>query len=106
MKVGVPREVHPGERRVGATPETVLRLRKLGFEVVGEAGGGEGGKYSDGAYAEGGGGVAAGVPGFFGRPGDRGGEDGAGEGAGDRGGGGGAGGHRGGAGARGDRAGV
>ena len=28
MKVGVPREVHPGERRVAATPETVLRLKK------------------------------------------------------------------------------
>jgi H+-translocating NAD(P) transhydrogenase subunit alpha len=33
MKVAIPREIHPGERRVAATPETVKRLIKLGFEV-------------------------------------------------------------------------
>ena len=34
MKVGVPKEVRRGERRVAATPETVGRLIKLGFEKV------------------------------------------------------------------------
>ena len=34
MTVGVPRECRAGERRVAATPETVARLIKLGFEVL------------------------------------------------------------------------
>ncbi|SVC02083.1 uncharacterized protein METZ01_LOCUS254937, partial [marine metagenome] len=33
MKIGIPREIYPGERRVAATPETVQKLRKLGFDV-------------------------------------------------------------------------
>src|ERR1041384_1590521 len=51
-KVGIPKEIHPGERRVAATPETVLRLRKLGFEVAVQAGAGEEINYSDSAYQE------------------------------------------------------
>jgi NAD(P) transhydrogenase subunit alpha len=34
MKLGVPRECRAGERRVAATPENVIRLVKLGFEVL------------------------------------------------------------------------
>ncbi|MDQ5814423.1 MAG: hypothetical protein M3289_06870, partial [Actinomycetota bacterium] len=34
MKVGVPKEVAEGERRVGLVPETVGRLVKDGFEVL------------------------------------------------------------------------
>ena len=34
IRVGIPKEIHPGERRVAATPQTVIRLRKLGFEVA------------------------------------------------------------------------
>ena len=33
MKVGVPKELTQGELRVGATPKTVKRLLKQGFEV-------------------------------------------------------------------------
>ena len=33
MKLGIPKEIRPGERRVAGTPETVSRLLKLGFEV-------------------------------------------------------------------------
>jgi len=40
VKVGVPREVVEGERRVGIVPETVGRLVKDGFEVVVESGAG------------------------------------------------------------------
>ena len=40
MKVGIPREVAEGERRVGLVPETVGRLVKDGFEVVVESGAG------------------------------------------------------------------
>jgi len=40
MKVGVPKEVAEGERRVGLVPETVSRLVKDGFEVLVESGAG------------------------------------------------------------------
>jgi len=32
--VGIPKEVKPEERRVAATPKTVRRLKKLGFDVL------------------------------------------------------------------------
>ena len=38
MKIGVPKEIHGGEKRVATTPEVVGHLRKLGFEVLVEAG--------------------------------------------------------------------
>jgi NAD(P) transhydrogenase subunit alpha len=52
IKIGVPKEIHPGERRVAATPETVMRLRKLGFEVAVQSGAGDEINYSDSAYQE------------------------------------------------------
>ena len=33
MKVGIPSEINPKELRVAATPKTVLRLIKQGFNV-------------------------------------------------------------------------
>src|SRR5690349_18236014 len=50
MKVGVPKEVRRGERRVAATPETVGRLVKLGFEVLVEKDAGLGASFRDGDY--------------------------------------------------------
>lgn len=50
MKVAIPREIHPGERRVAATPDTVKRLLKLGFEVTIGSGAGAGSSMSDAAY--------------------------------------------------------
>ena len=51
MKVGIPREVAEGERRVGLVPETVARLVKDGFEVLVESGAGR--DYNlDGDYDE------------------------------------------------------
>ena len=41
MKVAVIKEIHAGERRVAATPETTCRLIKLGFEVLVESDAGE-----------------------------------------------------------------
>src|ERR671917_52776 len=41
MKIGVPREVAEGERRVGLVPETVGRLVKDGYEVLIESGAGQ-----------------------------------------------------------------
>ncbi|QIN77785.1 NAD(P)(+) transhydrogenase (Re/Si-specific) subunit alpha [Rubrobacter marinus] len=40
MKVGVPKEIAEGERRVGIVPETVAKLVKDGFEVLVETGAG------------------------------------------------------------------
>ncbi|MDQ2646554.1 MAG: Re/Si-specific NAD(P)(+) transhydrogenase subunit alpha, partial [Myxococcota bacterium] len=50
MKVGIPKEIHPGERRVAATPETASRLSKLGFEVLVESGAGIMASFDDAAY--------------------------------------------------------
>ena len=52
MKVGVPRETAPGERRVALVPETVKRLTGGGFEVVVERGAGERAAFLDSAYDE------------------------------------------------------
>lgn len=51
MKIGIPKEVRPGERRVAATPDTVSRLLKLGFEVQVEAGAGGGASFGDAEYS-------------------------------------------------------
>ena len=50
MKIGVPRETHPGERRVATTPDVAKDLIKLGFEVAVESGAGARANYSDDAY--------------------------------------------------------
>ncbi|MEI9892948.1 MAG: Re/Si-specific NAD(P)(+) transhydrogenase subunit alpha [Chthoniobacter sp.] len=50
MKVGIAREIRPGERRVAATPDTTRRLVKLGFEVCIEAGAGGGASFPDADY--------------------------------------------------------
>jgi H+-translocating NAD(P) transhydrogenase subunit alpha len=48
--IAVPREVHAGERRVAATPDTVAQLKKLGYELKVEAGAGAAASFSDDAY--------------------------------------------------------
>jgi NAD(P) transhydrogenase subunit alpha len=40
MKLAVPKEIWPGEKRVAVTPETVKKLKTLGFDVAIEAGAG------------------------------------------------------------------
>jgi H+-translocating NAD(P) transhydrogenase subunit alpha len=50
MRVAIPREIHPGERRVATTPDTVARLLKLGFDVRVGSGAGAGSSMSDAAY--------------------------------------------------------
>lgn len=57
-KVGIPKEVHPGERRVAATPQTILKLKKLGFDVLVESGAGEAINASDAEYQEAGASIA------------------------------------------------
>src|SRR5438477_4180370 len=52
MRVGVPRESVPGERRVALVPEVVARLASGGFEVVVERGAGEAAAFPDASYEE------------------------------------------------------
>ncbi|HEX6888186.1 MAG TPA: Re/Si-specific NAD(P)(+) transhydrogenase subunit alpha [Candidatus Nanopelagicales bacterium] len=52
MRIGVPRESKPGERRVAATPKTVEQIRKLGYDVAIESGAGSGASFEDAAYVE------------------------------------------------------
>jgi proton-translocating NAD(P)+ transhydrogenase subunit alpha len=54
MKIGVPRETAPGERRVALVPEIVSRLASGGFDVVVEQGAGEAASFLDAAFTEGG----------------------------------------------------
>ncbi|HEX4954353.1 MAG TPA: Re/Si-specific NAD(P)(+) transhydrogenase subunit alpha [Thermoanaerobaculia bacterium] len=58
-KIWVPKEQHPGERRVAATPETVKRLVKDGLTVALESGAGEGAHHSDEEYRQAGAEVAS-----------------------------------------------
>ena len=51
MKLGVPRECRPGERRVAATPENVSRLIKLGFDILVETQAGALASFGDDDYA-------------------------------------------------------
>ncbi|MDD2863897.1 MAG: Re/Si-specific NAD(P)(+) transhydrogenase subunit alpha [Methylococcales bacterium] len=50
MKVGIPREIHDGEKRVALTPESATQIQKLGFKVCIESGAGLGADISDEAY--------------------------------------------------------
>ena len=50
MRIGVPKESKPGERRVAATPKTVEQLHKLGYTVAIETGAGAGASFDDEAY--------------------------------------------------------
>ena len=65
VKVGIPREVAEGERRVGLVPETVGKLVKDGFEVVVETGAGR--DYNlDANYEEAGARIVEGADGVYG----------------------------------------
>ena len=55
MRVAVPRETAPGERRVALVPETVSRLCESGFEVRIERGAGASAGFLDESYLEAGG---------------------------------------------------
>lgn len=52
MKIGVPRETFPGERRVALVPAGLAPLTKAGVEVVVEAGAGTAAGHTDDAYRE------------------------------------------------------
>ena len=52
MKIGVPKEIIVGERRVALVPKEVAKLVDAGFEVQIESGAGAGSFMSDGDYKE------------------------------------------------------
>ena len=52
MKIGVPKEIYPGERRVATTPEVVKQLAKLGYDVAIESAAGSAANFSDNDYRE------------------------------------------------------
>src|SRR5919204_6626476 len=50
MRVGVPKETAPGERRVALVPDAVGRLTEAGFDVLVEGGAGKAASYPDADY--------------------------------------------------------
>ena len=52
LKVGVPKEIHPGERRVAVVPRMAAKLAKLGLDVTIESGAGHEAAFTDQAYEE------------------------------------------------------
>jgi H+-translocating NAD(P) transhydrogenase subunit alpha len=50
MKIGVPREIAAGERRVALTPDAAATLVGAGLEIVIETGAGDGAFQSDAAF--------------------------------------------------------
>jgi H+-translocating NAD(P) transhydrogenase subunit alpha len=52
VRVGVPKELEPDERRVALVPETVSRLVSAGFEIAVERGAGAAASFPDEPYSE------------------------------------------------------
>lgn len=55
LRIGIPKEIAPGEQRVALVPAIVSRLVKAGIEVLVEAGAGEAALHQNREYAEAGG---------------------------------------------------
>jgi NAD(P) transhydrogenase subunit alpha len=62
MRIGIPAETAPGEKRVATVPEVVEKLVKLGFKVAVESGAGEGANCSDDTYRAAGAEIIVGAP--------------------------------------------
>ena len=52
MIIGVPKEIHPGERRVAMVPSTIGQMKKLGYEVIIEKGAGILANFPDNLYQD------------------------------------------------------
>jgi len=52
MKVGCPREILDGEKRVAMTPDSVRQIQKLGYDCAIESGAGLAAGFADAAYEE------------------------------------------------------
>lgn len=67
MKIAVPREIIPGERRVALTPEATAALVKSGLEVLIETGAGAGAFHPDVAFEHSGARVVGDATGLYGQ---------------------------------------
>lgn len=65
MKICIPKERRPHERRVAATPETVKKFIALGMDVALEAGAGEASRITDAAFAAAGATIVGDLPGLL-----------------------------------------
>jgi len=52
MLIGIPKEIHAGEKRVATTPEAAEKIRTLGFDVAIESGAGAAANFTDDTYRE------------------------------------------------------
>jgi NAD(P) transhydrogenase subunit alpha len=59
MRIGIPKEIRPGETRVAATPESVKKFKTLGLDVSVEAGAGAKARMADADYEAAGAGIAS-----------------------------------------------
>lgn len=59
MKIGVPKETHPGEARVALVPKGAEALKKLGLDVLVQSGAGAAAAFPDQAYKDKGAEIAA-----------------------------------------------
>jgi len=50
MRIGVPRELYAGEKRVATTPDVAAQLIKMGFDITVESNAGAAANYSDASY--------------------------------------------------------
>ncbi len=66
MKVGVPKEITPRERRVALTPDATAALVKSGVAVLVEKGAGDGAFHSDAAFERAGARIVADAPALYG----------------------------------------
>ena len=66
MRIAVPKESTPGERRVALIPESVKRLRQKGIEASVETGAGEQARFSDQEYRDAGAAIETGVESLLG----------------------------------------
>ncbi len=67
MKIAVPKEIAPGERRVALTPDAAAALVKAGLEVLVQAGAGEGAFHADAAFEKAGARIVPDAAGLYGQ---------------------------------------
>jgi NAD(P) transhydrogenase subunit alpha len=66
MRIAVPRETAPGERRVALVPESVKKLVQAGYEIAVESGAGEAAGFDDKSYRDAGATLQTDAPGLVG----------------------------------------
>jgi NAD(P) transhydrogenase subunit alpha len=66
MRIGVPKETAPGERRVALVPESARKLAQAGYQVAIETGAGDAAGYPDATYRESGAVIESGGPALLG----------------------------------------